>query len=280
VAGAVPTASATAPRLVGTVAADKGVPVQLPTATALITGKAVTNPDRPLLTYCDDATGERTELSAADLGGWAARTASMLRDGYHLEAGARAAVLLPPHWQTAAVLLGAWSTGVAVSYRPWATAGLTPPREDMEGPLDALFVARNRLDSWLETVPEARHRFMLGLAPDGATSDQVPHGYRDYLAEVRRYPDIPPAYWAVPHSDPASPDGTTYQEWADLAREIAASMALRAGDRLLVDAARHEQPVMWLLAPLSAGASILLCANLDRGRLDERIAAEGISHVL
>ena len=55
---------------------------------------------------------------------------------------------------------------------------------------------------------------------------------------------------------------------------------LRAGDRLLVDVAEHEQPVKWLLAPLAAGTSVVLCANLDRRNLEARIAAEGITHVL
>ena len=73
--------------------------------------------DRPVLTYCDDATGERIELSAPALGSWAARTAALLREGCGLRGGAHAAVLLPPHWQTAAVLLGAWSAGVAVERR-------------------------------------------------------------------------------------------------------------------------------------------------------------------
>jgi hypothetical protein len=36
---------------------------------------------------------------------------------------------------------------------------------------------------------------------------------------------------------------------------------------------------MWLLAPLSVGASIVLCANLDRSRLDARMAAERVTHV-
>lgn len=235
--------------------------------------------DRPLLTYCDDATGERTELTAAALGGWVARTASLLRDGCGLTSGDRAAVLLPPHWQTAAVLLGAWSIGVAVSFRPWATAGLTPTGQGDSEPLDAVFVARHRLDSWLETVPEARHRFVLDLAAHGAVADEVPEGYRDYLAEVRRYPDTPPAYRAIRYTDPASPDGTSYQQWAEVARGVAASRGLRAGGRLLVDVATQEQPVIWLLAPLVAGASILLCANLERDALDARIVAEGVTHV-
>lgn len=251
-----------------------------PTGTAqraLVRDPAVGGGGRPLLTYCDDATGERTEVSAAELGGWAARTASMLRDGCRLRAGDRAAVLLPPHWQTAAVLLGAWSVGVSVSFRPWSSAGLAP---DADGPLAAVFVSRERLGSWLETVPPARHRFVLGLAAGGAALDEVPDGYRDYLAEVRRYEDVTPEYGAIRGDDAASPDGTSYQEWADVAREVAASVGLGAGDRLLVDVAEREQPVMWLLAPMTVGASVVLCANLDRATLDERVAAEGVTHVL
>lgn len=245
--------------------------------TGLITGDALANTDRVLLTYCDGATGERTELTAAALGGWAGRAAGLLRDGCGLRAGDRATVLLPPHWQTAAVLMGAWSLGVAVSYRPWATAGLAPPDA---APWDAVFVAKNRLDSWLEAVPAGRHRFVLGLAADGAGLVDVPDGYRDFIAEARRYPDAPPAYWEIGPDGSASPDGTTYTEWAGLAEGFAESLGLTAGDRVLVDVSAREQPVMWLLAPLSAGASVILCANLDPGRLNERAAAEGATHVL
>ena len=139
----------------------------------------VADVDRPLLTYYDDATGERTELSAHALGGWAARTAGLLRSGCGLETGDRAAVLLPPHWQTAAVLLGAWSVGVSVSFRETATAGLPVLGPGADEPLDVTFVAHDRLDNWLEDVPEAHHRFVLGLAPDAAPTGEVPAGYRD-----------------------------------------------------------------------------------------------------
>jgi uncharacterized protein (TIGR03089 family) len=233
--------------------------------------------DRPLLTYYDDATGERTELSAAELGSWSARAAGLLRDGCGLPDGGSAAVLLPPHWQTAVVLLGAWSAGIAVSFRPWATAGLPVPRPD---DLDAVFVSRKRLDSWLEEVPDAPHRFVLGLAPGLQPLSEVPEGYRDFAAEVVRHPDTAPAYAAVRPGDAASPDGTTYAEWSDVAHSLAASLQLRPGDRVLVDAGDHEQPVQWLLAPLAAGTSIVLCANLDRDALDRRIAEEGVTRVL
>jgi uncharacterized protein (TIGR03089 family) len=239
----------------------------------LLDREPATTRERPILVYRDDATGERTELSATGLGGWAARTAALLADGCRCGKGARAAVLLPPHWQTAAVLLGAWSAGVAVEFRPWATAGLAPA---MPGLLDAVFVSRARLDSWLEAVPAARHRFVLGLGPLAG----APEGYRDYLAEVARYPDAPPAYRSIGQDDTASPDGTSYREWAGIAQGIADSLGLRAGDRLLVDAGRHEQPVVWLLAPLVVGASVVLCANLSADALETVARQEGTTHVL
>ncbi|MEV0460767.1 TIGR03089 family protein, partial [Catellatospora methionotrophica] len=192
----------------------------------------------------------------------------------------RVAVLLPPHWQTAAVLLGAWSIGAAVSFRPWATAGLAPVGVGENDPLDVLFVSRKRMDSWLEQVPEARHRYVLGLAPGGAPLDEVPDGYRDFVADAGRHPAHLPAYGGIGSADAASPDGTTYRQWGGLAQGVADQLGLRAGDKLLVDVAKHEQPVMWLLTPLAAGASVVLCANLDRANLDARIAAEGITRVI
>lgn len=247
---------------------------------ALLGGDAVAGADRPLLTYCDDATGERTELTAADLGGLAAQTAGLLREDCGLDTGSRVGVLLPPHWQTAAVLLGAWSIGAAVSFRPWATAGLAPVGVGADDPLDVLFVSRKRMDSWLEQVPEARHRYVLGLAPGGAPLDEVPDGYRDFVAEAGRHPASLPAYGSFGSTDAASPDGTTYRQWGGLAQGVADQLGLRAGDKLLVDVAKHEQPVMWLLTPLAAGASVVLCANLDRANLDARIEAEGITRVI
>ncbi|WP_374609845.1 TIGR03089 family protein, partial [Gordonia sp. (in: high G+C Gram-positive bacteria)] len=56
---------------------------------------AVTDHSRPLLTYYDDATGERTELSAATLGNWAAKTANYLRDEIGVAEGDVVAVDLP-----------------------------------------------------------------------------------------------------------------------------------------------------------------------------------------
>src|SRR5262245_31283291 len=76
------------------------------------------DPTRPLLTYYDDATGERAELSGATLANWVAKTANLLVDGVGAQAEEVALVRLPPHWQTAAVLLGCWSAGLIVTTVP------------------------------------------------------------------------------------------------------------------------------------------------------------------
>ncbi|GIJ26437.1 TIGR03089 family protein [Micromonospora qiuiae] len=234
--------------------------------------------DRPLLTHLDHRTGERRDLTPAELGRWSARAAGLLRDGCGLAPGSRVAVLLPPHWRTAAVLLGAWAVGMAVSFRPRATAGLPVLEPGGERPYDAVFATPERLDDWLEDVPEGVHRYLVGTGPEPLA--EVPGGWLDWSVEVLRHDGAPADRPVLHASDSASPDGTSYAQWGAVAREVADQLDLRVGDRLLVDAAEHDQPLKWLLAPLSAGASVVLCANLDPSRRDALIVAEGVTRVL
>jgi uncharacterized protein (TIGR03089 family) len=229
-----------------------------------------------LITYYDDATGERTALTAAELGGWSAATAALLTEGCGLASGRQAAVLLPPHWQTAAVLLGAWSAGIEVSFRGWATAGLTPGGD----PLDVTFVDLRRVGSWLDAPPSAPHQFVLGLRPDGAPVEDVPQDYSDYTRAVRSYLGAAPRTQPIGVHSRATIDGTTYGQYGMVAAGVAEMHGIGPGDRVLIDTAASEEPLMWLLAPLSVGASLVLCANLDRSRLAERIAVERVTRVL
>lgn len=226
-----------------------------------------------LITYYDDATGERVGLTAAELGGWSAATASLLTGECGLGPGKRAGVLLPPHWQTAAVLLGAWSAGLEVSFRGWSTAGLSNDGPD----LDVMFVERRRVGNWLDDVPPAAHQFTLGLAPNGAAADDVPEGYRDFPPAVRAHLGATPPPDRAGTAAAAIPDGTTFGEYGATAAAIARSRGIGSGDRVLIGTDVSEEPLFWLLAPLTAGASIVLCANLDRSRLDERMTAEGVT---
>jgi uncharacterized protein (TIGR03089 family) len=226
-----------------------------------------------LITYYDDATGERAGLTAGEVGRWSAATSALLSEQCGLKAGRQAAVLLPPHWQTAVVLLGCWATGVEVSFRGWSAAGLTPAGE----PLDVSFVEQRRIGNWLDEVPTAGHQFALPL---GQVSAPTPPGYDDFETAVRPWLGAAPPTGIVDPMGRATVTGETYGSYSEIAAGVAETQGIRRGDRVLIDAAASEQPLMWLLAPLSAGASIVLCANFDRSRLDERVAAERVTRVL
>ncbi len=218
---------------------------------------AVVSP-QPLLTFYDDGTGERTELSGITVGNWVAKTGNMLTDGYGLGAGETAVVRLPVHWQSAAVLLGCWSAGLRV---------------DADGPADIGFAA----DPQLLDATDAGDRLLLGLHPFGLPLREVPAGFTDYVAEVRGFGDR-----YSPRAREADP-ATIARSQAELvaaARERAAQLAIPAGTRLLLDVDTHADPLDWLLAPLAVGASTVLCRRLDRSRLDDRASSEQVGLVL
>lgn len=78
----------------------------------LLSSALAADPGRPLVTFYDDATGERVELSVATFANWVAKTANLLQDELSVEPGDRVALLLPAHWQTAVWLLACASVGV------------------------------------------------------------------------------------------------------------------------------------------------------------------------
>jgi len=224
---------------------------------ALFAAAVAVDPARPLLTYYDDTTGERTELSGVTLDNWVAKTANLLVDGCGLGPGDRAAVLLPAHWQTAAVLLGAWAAGVEI----------------VTADPDVVFVAADRLDD----APKAGDRFVLGLAPMALPLRGVPAGFADYVAEVRGQGDrFQPAIPVRP-TDPAVA-GTTHADLCVAAQAVAARFEIGPHDRVLVTA--RPDPLEWLLAPFAAGASTVLCAHLDESKLAARQESERVTRVV
>mgnify|MGYP002619443983 FL=1 len=211
------------------------------------------DPARPLLTFYDDATGDRAELSGATLANWVAKTANLLVDTAGLAPGDPVGVLLPPHWQTAAVLLGCWSAGAEV-------------RTATAEPVDVLFASADRLDE--AAAWPAGERYALALAPLAAPLRDLPAGYADYVVEVRGHGD---------HFTPHPTGGPQDAELVGRAARRATQLGIGAGDRVLVDAARHPDPVDWLLAPLAARASVVLCGHLDPARRPDRVAAEKVT---
>ena len=78
----------------------------------LLRRELAAEPSRPLVTFYDDATGERVELSVKTFDNWVAKTANLLVDGLGVDAGARVALALPLHWQTAVWLYACWAAGL------------------------------------------------------------------------------------------------------------------------------------------------------------------------
>jgi len=223
------------------------------------------DPTTPLLTWYDDATGDRTELSGATLENWVAKTANLLLDGAGLGEGDAVAVLLPPHWQTAAVLLGTWAAGLA------ADLGGNPQ------PVEALFTSPEGVaaaSSW-----PTGDRYATGLLPLAMPLRELPAGFLDYVVDVRNFGDRFVAARPVDANDRAvaGPVELSHREVCQTATERAAELGIAAGDRVLVDTGAYPDPTDWLVAPLVAGASIVLCGNLDRAALDARADAEKVS---
>jgi len=231
------------------------------------------DPAGPLLTYYDDATGERTELSATTLANWVAKTANLLQDEFDVGPGSTVALALPVHWQTAAVLLAVWSCGATV---------LETAAED-EGRLDeadVVLAAQDRLAELdTEQVPD-----LLGLSlhPLGLGMVGYAGPARDFALEVRAQGDVFAPYTAP---DPASPGlvvgelSLTLAGLVEAGRELADRLGLRPGDRVLVDeqTALEAGAVAWLLAPLSAGASLVLCRHAVVEALPRRAEQEGVT---
>jgi uncharacterized protein (TIGR03089 family) len=235
------------------------------------------DPARPLLTYYDDATGERVELSATTFDNWVAKTANLLQDEFDIGPGSTVAVALPVHWQTAAVLFGVWSCGATV---------LDTATEDDGGlaGVDLVLAAQDRLTALEDEAADAE---LLGLSlhPLGAGMAGYAGQARDFALEVRTAGDR-----FVPYSapDPAAAGlvvgglELTLGGLVETAGELAGRLGINADDRILVDAhvAAEAGPVAWLLAPLAAGASIVLCRYPLAERLADRAATERVTATL
>lgn len=236
---------------------------------ALLADALGRDPAGPLVTFYDDASGDRTELSATTLATWVAKTANLLRDELDLEAGSPVAVRLPAHWQTAAVLLAAWSAGAVVDSRA-------------EG-ARIVFCDGPGIEAARAAGPDDVVAF--ALAPLGRPFARPPEGAIDYAALVPGQGDHFVAVPPVEDTAPALTDIPGVQTGADVvadARRRAGEWGLTTGDRVLSTLAWSGY-AEWrdaLLAPLAAGASLVLCASPDPAALTRRAEVEQVTAVL
>ncbi|TKJ16727.1 acetyl-CoA synthetase [Blastococcus sp. CCUG 61487] len=234
----------------------------------------------PLLTFYDDATDERIELSATTLANWVAKTANLLQDECDVGPGSTVALALPVHWQTAAVLLGAWSCGATILDTALEDDGRTAD-------VDVVLAAQDRIAALEEAAGDRLPDEFWGLSlhPLGLGMTGYVGPARDFALEVRVHGD---EFVPYEQPDPAAPGlvaGGVTLTLAGLtaaATELAGRLGLAEGDRVLVDdqLAAEAGPVVWLLAPLAVGASIVLCRNAAADRLPSRAATERVTATL
>jgi uncharacterized protein (TIGR03089 family) len=213
---------------------------------------------QPLLTYYDDATGERIELSAITAANWAAKAANLLRDECDVEPGGRVALLLPAHWQTATVLLAAWWCGAEVVTDP-TTA-------------DWVLCDADRIDLALAAEP-AGGVVALSLDAFGKGVPGLPDGVLDFATEVRLHGDEFNPWQPVP--DGPALDGASADEVLAAARARAAELGVSPGDRVLSTLDWSGPGLMdGLLAVLAAEASLVQVRNPDPAALERRATTE------
>lgn len=226
----------------------------------LLRSALAADPGRPLVTFYDDATGERVELSVATFANWVAKTANLLQGDLAAAPGDRVALLLPAHWQTAVWLLACASVGVV------ADVGGDPGAADVvvSGP-DSLEAARAC----------SGERVALALRPLGGRFPQTPDGFVDYAVEVPGQGDRFAPFAPVDPDEPALAVGGREFSAAEV---VERARAEGTGDRVL-SALPYDT---WdgvnagLYGPLATGGSVVLCRNLDR--LDDEGLAKRIEN--
>jgi uncharacterized protein (TIGR03089 family) len=199
------------------------------------------DPARPFVTYYDEASGERSELSAKSLANWVAKTHHLLGDELGLGVGNTALVALPAHWISVPVLLGCLTAGLAMT----AT-----------GDADVAFVTPSTIAA-AGTIPD-----VYAVAPESAAvgfRGEPPAPALDYVAAVRPQADV----WggvqmpAAP-SDPCLP-GLSRGDVLDRAQAAGLPRGVRG-----LTTRSWGAPEDWidtLLAPIAAGGSVVIVAN-------------------
>ncbi|HEU5353728.1 MAG TPA: TIGR03089 family protein [Actinocrinis sp.] len=235
----------------------------------LIAAKAT----QPFLTYHDDTTGERVELSYATFGNWLSKTANLVQDDLLAGPGDRIAVSARPHWLTAVWLVAPLFAGAVVD--PWGEAKAA--HTVVAGPDESVLAAARECPG---------ERLALSLLPLGRPFDVVPDGFRDYSAEVRAFADRSVSFNPPrPDMDALVLDGktVTHGELVELVERDAAADPGTV-DRVLVDARQDlftgDELLRWLFGPLLTGASIVLVRGAGPQRLDRIAEMERVTRRL
>jgi uncharacterized protein (TIGR03089 family) len=218
------------------------------------------DPGRPLVTFYDDATGERVEMSVTTYANWVAKASSLLVDDHDLERGDELRIDLPPHWLGTVFLGAAWTAGLIVT--------------DSDTP-DAVVCGPDELPAWAERAGELPV-LACSLLPLGVRfAEPVPPDVHDVGIDIWSHPDS-----FIP-LDPPQPDDPAYEllgqalTQAELWAAAAAGSLVTDGGRLLSEANPASPPgITTFTEPLARGGSLILVVGAERERAEATYIAE------
>lgn len=218
-----------------------------------------TEPARPFVTYYDEASGERTELSAKSLANWVAKTYHLLVDDLDLDVGDTAFVGIDAHWIAYPVLLGCLTAGLALT---------TEVESAAVGFVDATH--SERAAALPDVYAVARDSAGVGFG------DAAPAGTSDYVTAVRPQQDKWPTVFLTATDDDPCLASQSRGAVMTRAAERAAELGLERGGRLL-STADWDGSDGWLDAffvPLAVGGSVVLVRNASPETLSRRAHQE------
>jgi uncharacterized protein (TIGR03089 family) len=220
-------------------------------------------PGRPFITYYDEATGERSELSTKSLANWVAKTHHLLATELGLGAGNQALLALPAHWISLPALFGCLTAGLALTDDP--------------ADADVAFVEPATLVT-AAGVPD-----LYAVAPESAAigfGETGPAGATDFVVAVRPQADA----WSTVHFGAGVGDvcldGRSRGEVVEWARQRAAALGVERNARVLSTRSwgTPTDLVDTVLAPLVMGGSLVYVRNCDDPDvLDRRVAQERVT---
>ncbi len=231
---------------------------------ALLDAALRRDPARPLLTFYDDATDERAELSVTTFATWVAKTANLLRDDLAVGPGDAVSLDLPCHWQAAVWLQSCWALGLHV----------VPPGAE----------AAVHVLSYDASAPGAAGEVVaLGLGPLGLPrrdTSPPPATSLDYDREVAGHGDRFTPSWPADPAGPALTSTDGVLTGADLVQLTRAQRPVDGRALLvtepLVPGGPPDAVLAGLLVPLATETTAVLCRHLDPARVPGRVAQEGV----
>jgi uncharacterized protein (TIGR03089 family) len=223
-------------------------------------------PGRPLLTWYDERSGERVELSVTTYANWVAKTASLLVDEHGLERGDALLLDLPAHWLGPVFLGAAWTAGLAVTFEPAMSAVVCGP---------------DGLAAWAPVADDVPV-LACSLLPMGVRfAEPLPPGVHDVGVEVWGQPDAFIPYDPPSGSDIALVEGQVTQDqlFSAGSSTAAGSLATATDGGRLLSAANPASPpgVAATARALVSSGSLVLVAGADAARLDAIAEAERVT---